>query len=86
MSKNYVILAGGAGCLGITIAKQLVEHYNIIIFDNSTKTMAIAKSKLQEFDTISYVRIDVSRPKIVEKAFDPYMKEEISLAALVHKH
>lgn len=82
MNKKYILITGGAGFIGSTLAESLLKkNENLIIFDNRTDLNNIEDIK----NIILLINEDIRNYSILEKVFSQYEIEGVIHLAAVSR-
>jgi len=69
LSGKRILITGGAGFIGTTLAKLLVEDNHLILFDN-LKNDAIAQTDLVDHPNVTFINGDILDTGALRKAAD----------------
>jgi UDP-glucose 4-epimerase len=69
ISKKRIVITGGAGFIGSTLAGRLADDNQIVLFDNLVRN-TIQHTGLQDRPNISLMQGDILDPDAIAKAFE----------------
>lgn len=67
IKNNKVLITGGAGFIGTALTRRLVEHNQVVIFDNFHRN-SLKDSELLNHPNLKVIKGDVTDPEGVRKA------------------
>lgn len=67
IKNTKVLITGGAGFIGTALARRLVEHNQVVIFDNFHRN-SLKDSELLDHPNLKVIKGDVTDPEGVRKA------------------
>jgi len=67
IQSKKILITGGAGFIGSSLAQRLVEHNEVVLFDNFTRN-ALEGSGLESHPNVKVIKGDVLDEKAVEAA------------------